>query len=107
MILPLIFGEHDKNLKIFEDKLNISIIPRGNFLKISGPEESVNLTSQTLKKLYEQALKNQINNVIESGEIIGMINILIKTLHKSDPLEQYLKNFFQLAHQFCLIQFVF
>ncbi len=76
LILPLIFGEHDKNLKIFEDKLNISIIPRGNFLKISGPEESVNLTSQTLKKLYEQALKNQINNVIESGEIIGMINIL-------------------------------
>ena len=35
LILPLIFGEHDKNLKIIEKKLNISIVPRGNFLKIS------------------------------------------------------------------------
>jgi len=75
LILPLIFGEYDKNLKIIEEKLNISIVPRGNFLKISGKEESVNLTSQTLNKLYEQASKNQINNVVESGEIIGMINI--------------------------------
>ena len=91
LILPLIFGEHDKNLKIIEKKLNISIVPRGNFLKISGQEESVNLTKQTLNKLYEQASNNQINNVIESGEIIGMINILKKS--DSDNKEKAIHNF--------------
>ena len=91
LILPIIFGEHDKNLKIIEDELNISIVPRGNFLKISGQEESVNLTSHTLNRLYEQASRNQINNVVESGEIIGMINIL-----KNSDLENPKKN----AHDF-------
>ena len=34
LILPVIFGEHDKHLKVLEDELKIQILPRGNFLKI-------------------------------------------------------------------------
>tara|TARA_B100000683_G_scaffold76887_1_gene75886 strand:- start:785 stop:1837 length:1053 start_codon:yes stop_codon:yes gene_type:complete len=76
LILPLIFGELDKNLKIFEDELDVSIIPRGNFLKIVGDEDNVKLTNHTLNKIYEHAKKGELNNIIDSGEIIGMINIL-------------------------------
>ena len=36
LILPVIFGEHDKYLKVIETELEVQILPRGNFLKILG-----------------------------------------------------------------------
>ena len=73
LVLPVIFGDQDKNLKILEDEFNVLILPRGNFLKISGTEADVKLTEITLEKIYEEALKNK---VINTGEINGFINII-------------------------------
>ena len=73
LVLPMIFGDQDKTLKVLEKEFNVSIFPRGNFLKISGKEESVNIVEVTLKKIYEEVLRDK---VINSGEINGIINII-------------------------------
>ena len=40
-LLPLLFGEHDRNLARIEQELGVSLVSRGNKLAISGPEGSV------------------------------------------------------------------
>ena len=71
-ILPIVFGEHDKFLKIVENKLCVSIITRGNFLKVSGEANKVKITCNLLKTLFENAKQN---NFLDEGEVYGMINI--------------------------------
>ena len=71
-ILPIVFGEHDKFLKIVENKLCVSIITRGNFLKVSGEVNKVKITCNLLKTLFENAKQN---NFLDEGEVYGMINI--------------------------------
>ena len=56
-----------------ENEFKVSISPRGNFLKISGEETSVNTTGVALEKIYEEVSKNK---VINSGEINAIINII-------------------------------
>ncbi len=71
-ILLIIYGEHDKFLKIIEKKLNVSILTRGNFLKISGDENKVIKTCNLLETLFKNAQKN---NFLDEGEVHGMINL--------------------------------
>ena len=56
-ILPIVFGEHDRFLKIIEKKLYVSIITRGNFLKVSGEANKVKISCNLLKMLFENAKK--------------------------------------------------
>ena len=76
LVLPTIFGDQDKNLRIIEKEFSVSITPRGNFLKISGGKENVDLTKVTLERIYEEVSRNRI---INSGEINGIINIMKST----------------------------
>ncbi len=71
-VLPIVYGEHDKFLKIIENKLNVLILTRGNFLKISGEEANVRITGNLLETLFENAKKN---NFLDQGEVNGMINL--------------------------------
>jgi len=71
-ILPIVFGEHDKFLKIIENKLFVSIFPRGNFLKVSGEVNKVKITCNLLQTLFENVKKN---NFLDEGEVHGMINL--------------------------------
>ena len=73
LVLPMIFGEQDKNLKMLENEFEVSILPRGNFLKISGKEESVDKTGVALEKLYKEVSQNKY---INTGEINAIINII-------------------------------
>ena len=75
-ILPIVFGEHDKFLKIVENKMCVSIITRGNFLKVSGEVNKVKITCNLLKTLFENAKQN---NFLDEGEVYGMINIFKDT----------------------------
>ena len=50
----MIFGDQDKTLKMLEDEFNVSIFPRGNFLKISGEEISVLQQELLLKKFMKK-----------------------------------------------------
>ena len=72
-ILPIVFGEHDKFLKIIENKMSVSIITRGNLLKVSGETNKVKISCNLLKTLFENA---KYNNFLDEGEVHGMINIL-------------------------------
>ena len=72
-VLPMIFGEQDKTLKMLENEFDVSILPRGNFLKISGKEESVDTTGVALEKIYQEVSQNKDVNI---GEINAIINII-------------------------------
>ena len=53
-LLPLLYGEHDKNLARFERRLGVSLINRGNFLTISGPSDAVETARAAMDRLYRQ-----------------------------------------------------
>ena len=50
LILPDFFGRNDENLKKIENAFSVSILPRGNYLKIEGLQENVEHTDVVLKK---------------------------------------------------------
>ena len=56
-LLPLLYGEHDKFLRLIEQEMSISIITRGNFLKLSGNDSSVEIAKNLLNHLYENVKK--------------------------------------------------
>ena len=56
-VLQQIYGEHDKFLKIIENNMEVSIITRGNFLKIIGEPYNVSLTSGLFEGLFENVKK--------------------------------------------------
>ena len=85
LILPIIFGRHDENLKKIEEAFEVSILPRGNYLKIDGKEHSVEITVTVLNKLYQGALKD---NLIETGDIEAIINIF-KNNEAKKPIKEY------------------
>ena len=84
LVLPVIFGEHDKNLKIIEKELGIVILPRGNFLKIIGNKTVIKLAKNVLEQLYNLACKS---NNIGTGEIIGTINILKNKITNREAID--------------------
>ena len=71
-LLPVVYGDHDRFLKIIEKKMDVSIVTRGNFLKISGAENMVQITGDLLETLFKNAQKN---NFLDEGEVHGMINL--------------------------------
>lgn len=46
-----LLGNHDTNIKIIEDELQVSIVTRGESVQVSGSEENVELVSKILEKL--------------------------------------------------------
>ena len=58
-LLPLLFGEHDRNLTRIEQKLNVSLAPFGNTLRISGDEASAPVAQKTLEALYRRLEKTR------------------------------------------------
>ena len=59
-------------LKLIEKNMSVSILTRGNFLKVSGEINAVKVTTKLLENLFGNALKN---NFIDEGEVLGMINL--------------------------------
>lgn len=68
----MLYGEHDKHLKLVELEMSVSITTRGNFLQISGNKDDVEVTKNLLESLYEDVKKN---NILDVGELKGKINI--------------------------------
>ena len=71
-LLPVLYGEHDKHLKLVELEMSVSIMTRGNFLQMSGNKDDVEVTKNLLESLYEDVKKN---NILDVGELKGKINI--------------------------------
>lgn len=51
-LLPLLYGEHDRNLARIETQLGVSLISRGNVLTIAGPAEATDAARSALDALY-------------------------------------------------------
>ena len=85
LILPDFFGSNDENLKKLENAFNVSIFPRGNYLKIEGLQENVEHTDAVLKKLYEGVNKNKF---LSSSDIDTIIKIF-KNQSYEKPIKEY------------------
>lgn len=53
-LVPLLCGEHDKHLAHMEKALGVSIVPRGNFLSLSGSADAVASARSGLQALYDR-----------------------------------------------------
>ena len=53
-LLPLLYGEHDRNLVRIEAQLGVSMATRGNRIAISGPSGPVDLARIALNILYDR-----------------------------------------------------
>jgi phosphate starvation-inducible protein PhoH and related proteins len=51
-LLAQLFGEHDRNLAVLEDRLGVSVASRGNRLAISGPVDAAAIARTALAALY-------------------------------------------------------
>jgi len=85
LILPDFFGRNDENLKKIENAFSVSILPRGNYLKIEGLQENVEHTDVVLKKLYEGVKKNKF---LSSSDIDTIIKIF-KNQNYEKPIKEY------------------
>ena len=56
-LLPMLYGQHDQNLARLEQLLGVSLVPRGNELAISGPDQSVEACDDALSALYKRLEK--------------------------------------------------
>ena len=55
-----VFGSFDENIKRIEEALNVSVINRGNELKITGDEESADKAARALEGLLALAAKGEL-----------------------------------------------
>jgi len=65
-LLPQLFGEHEQHLARIERELGVSLVTRGNYLTISGPEGSVGAARHVMTSLY-QRLKRGLD--VDQGEV--------------------------------------
>ncbi len=65
-LLPALYGEHDEHLARLEQRLGVSIVPRGNVLAISGSEEAAEVARTALRRLYGR-LKS--GGIVEMGDV--------------------------------------
>jgi phosphate starvation-inducible PhoH-like protein len=71
-LLTALFGEHDRNLARIEQRLGVSLVPRGNRVAIDGEEAAQLIARAVLSDLYAY-LKN--GHEVGSGEVDGAIRM--------------------------------
>ena len=71
-LLPLLYGEHDRNLARVEQGLGVSLASRGNRLSIRGAADAVEAARSAISLLYER-LKRGIE--IDSAEVDGALRL--------------------------------
>ena len=71
-LLPLLFGEHDRNLARIEQLLEIAIVPRGNMVAINGPAGPAQIAKDALTGLYGRAKRGR---PIDMGEVDAAVRM--------------------------------
>ena len=113
-ILPSLYGEKNANITFIEKLLGISISSRGNYLSITGNEDSINVAAQLLESMYSKvekgttrfspedikALVDKINSNTNdlSSSNVQLTQTVIKTKRKNifpynDSQARYIKTF--------------
>jgi phosphate starvation-inducible PhoH-like protein len=73
-LLPILFGEHHRNLTELESALGVSIHAHGNEVKIRGSDEARGVAAQVLDDLYTRIVRGQI---IDTGDVVGAARLAI------------------------------
>ncbi len=58
-LLPLLYGEHDRNLARIESALGVQLVTRGNRLAVTGPAANVDQARRALMALYGALKRGQ------------------------------------------------
>ena len=76
--LASLFGYHDKNLKVLEDKFKVKLYTRGNFLSIKGSRDPVEKAYYVIQGLYVK-LKNKDIGDEDNDVILDVLSSSIST----------------------------
>ena len=79
-LLSELFGEHDRNLALLEERLDVTVSSRGNRVSIAGRPFYVEVAEAVLQDLY-QRLENGLP--VDGGEVEGAIRIA--QVHSRSP----------------------
>ncbi|MDX2102124.1 MAG: PhoH family protein [Alphaproteobacteria bacterium] len=71
-VLPILFGEHDRNIARIEQLLGVSIRSRGGQIEIRGPGDSPQTAKVALERLYRAIRKGQ---PIDQGEVESAVRM--------------------------------
>ncbi len=71
-LLPPLFGEHNRNLALIEDRVGVLLVSRGNQVAISGNAEKVAVAEAVLREMYGQLQKGRD---LDQGAIEGVIRL--------------------------------
>ncbi|ENN95274.1 PhoH family protein [Bartonella vinsonii] len=74
----VVFGKFDENLAYIEQKLGLSIHPRGNEVLIRGTVGAIKRAEYVLQQLYERAKTHQELTLSDTEGVIAMANLLQK-----------------------------
>ena len=80
-LLALLCGEHNAHLSRIEQKLDVTLIGRGNLISIIGGIEATDLARSVLLRLYEQLERGQD---VSMAEVDGAIRLAYVTESPSD-----------------------
>ena len=81
--LSSLFGYHDKNLKVLENKFKVKLYTRGNLLSIKGNRDPVEKAYFIIEGLYKKLKNNDI-----SAEVIDSNIDLAKPTYIKEQIEQ-------------------
>jgi phosphate starvation-inducible PhoH-like protein len=80
-LLPLLFGEHDRNLARIEQQLGVSLVSRGNTIAISGSHDAVEVASRALSRLYDRVDRGL---AIDNAEVDAAVRLAAATTEGPD-----------------------
>ena len=68
-LLPLLFGQHDRNLARIEQKLEVSLACLGDTVEITGDTRSAPMARAALEALYRRLEDGQGGNTVDFGTV--------------------------------------
>lgn len=86
-LIPLLFGDHDRNLARIEQKLGVKLEAFGNIVRILGAEESLQAARGTLEGLYRRLEKTKKKGRDPYPFEIGDVDAAVKYAQAADAVE--------------------
>ena len=86
-LIPLLFGDHDRNLARIEQKLGVKLEAFGNIVRILGAEESLQAARGTLEGLYRRLEKTKKKGQDPYPFEIGDVDAAVKYAQAADAAD--------------------
>lgn len=86
-LIPLLFGDHDRNLARIEQKLGVKLEAFGNVVRILGAEEALQAARGTLEGLYRRLEKTKKKGREPYPFEIGDVDAAVKYAQAADAVE--------------------